>query len=131
MLKKGHFVDHADKIGSVGYCFGGGWSYQTAVQGGKDVQACVMFYGMPDTSPGAIGALKAPVLMIWAKQDQWINQQVVDGFKTAMDTAHKSLEVIPYDAGHGFANPSAPSYNETAAKDARVHELEFLKKHLG
>ena len=44
----------ASKFGTIGYCFGGGWSHKAAIMGGKDVQACVIYYGMPVIAPGAV-----------------------------------------------------------------------------
>ncbi len=129
-LKKGVYGQKARKVGSVGFCFGGGWSYQTAVQGGKNVQACVMFYGMPDTSTEAISKLKAPVLFIYGTQDKWINASVADRFKSAMEAAHKPVTIVPFDANHGFANPSNPVYNETAANEAWAKTLAFFKRNL-
>jgi len=130
-LKTGAFGFRAKKIGSVGYCFGGGWSEQTAIEGGKDVNASVMYYGMPDTSPEAMSKLKAPVLFIRATNDRWINAEVEAKFTAAMSAAHKPYGVLNYDADHAFANPSNPKYNEKAAKDAHEHELDFFKKLLG
>jgi carboxymethylenebutenolidase len=130
-LKKGDLGLKFARIGTVGYCFGGGWSHETAIQGGKNVQACVMYYGMPDVAPTALAKLKAPVLMIHATQDQWINQKVVDGFQEAMDKAGKSLRVLHYDAAHAFANPSNPKYDKPAADAAYAEVLAFYKKNLG
>ena len=130
-LKRGDLGSAFAKIGTVGYCFGGGWSHETAIQGGANVQACAMYYGMPDDAPEALAKLKAPVLMIHATQDQWINEKVVDEFQVAMDKAGKSLKVLHYNAAHAFANPSNPRYDKTSADDAYTHLLAFYKKNLG
>ena len=130
-LKKGDLGFRFRKIGTIGFCFGGGWSHEAAIQGGANVQACVMYYGMPDTDPAALAKLKAPVLMIHAKKDGFINQDVVDRFQAAMEKAGKSLTVLHYDAGHGFANPNNPGYDKQSADDAFQHVLEFYKKNLG
>lgn len=119
------------KIGSIGFCFGGGWSQQVALIGGKNVQACVMYYGMPTTKPEDLAKLKAPVLMVHATRDPWINAKVVGDFQTAMNKTHHWIKVLHYDADHAFANPSNPRYNEVAAKDAYQNELAFFKKNLG
>ena len=130
-LKTGAFGHRFQTAGTIGWCFGGGWSHRTAIQGGPFVKACVMYYGMPDTESADLQKLRCPVLMIWAKRDQWINQKVVDGFKDAMSAAKRSLTVLSYDAGHGFANPSNPIYNQKAGDDAGIHTLEFFRRHLG
>lgn len=130
-LKNGRFGFKASKIGTIGYCFGGGWSYQTAVAGGSKVDACVMYYGMPDTSLDALNALRAPVLMIWGKEDKWINADVVSKFEAAMKGVHKPLRTIGYEADHGFANPSNPKFNAQATAAANSETLKFWRKHLG
>ena len=129
-LKSGTFGFKAKTIGTVGYCFGGGWSERTAIVGGKRVQACVVYYGMPDMRAASLERLKAPVLMFQGKQDQWINDKVVSDFESAMKAAGKSLEVHSYDAPHAFANPSNPRYNKEAAEDAKRRELAFFRAHL-
>lgn len=128
-LKDGS-VYKASSIGTVGYCFGGGWSHRTAIAGGADVDACVIFYGAPETSQSELKKLNAPVLMMWPTRDNWINKELVDGFKTAMKTAGKSLQVEAYDADHAFANPSNARHDPEATKDAWAKMLAFYKKHL-
>ena len=46
-----------------------------------------------------------------------------------MQAAGKKLETHRYEAGHGFANPSNPSYNAEAAADAYQKAIAFLKAH--
>ncbi|MHB8637455.1 MAG: dienelactone hydrolase family protein [Fimbriimonadaceae bacterium] len=129
-LKSGTFHFKPRTIGTVGYCFGGGWSERTAIVGGKNVQACVIYYGLPDITQPSLAKLKAPVLMFQGKKDAWINDKVVSDFQAAMKTAGKSLEVHAYDANHAFANPSNPRYDAAAAKDAMRREIAFFKAHL-
>ncbi|MCH8979800.1 MAG: dienelactone hydrolase family protein [Armatimonadetes bacterium] len=128
-LKDGS-VYKASSIGTVGFCFGGGWSQKAAVAGGADVDACVIYYGAPDISDDALARLQAPVLMIWPTRDRWINKQLVDDFSAAMKKAGKSLRVEPYDADHAFANPSNARHNKKMADDAWAKTLAFYKEHL-
>jgi carboxymethylenebutenolidase len=120
----------AGRIGTIGWCFGGGQSFWAAVNGGSAVNACVIYYGMPSTDPAVLAKLKAPVLMIWGTQDGFINSKVVDGFKAAMNKARKSLQTVSYDAVHAFANPSNPKYDAADAADAHRRTLAFLKPKL-
>jgi len=130
-LSTGALGQKFTRCGTIGWCFGGGWSLQSAIAGGPFVKACVMYYGMPETDLARLKMLKAPVLLVWAEQDKWINKQVVDKFKEDMSAVHRSLTVLPYDAGHGFANPSNPVYNKQDGDDAMKHSLEFFEKNLG
>ena len=116
------------RLGTIGWCFGGGWSLQTAEIGGTRVKAAVAYYGMP---PEDVAPLRAPVLFVWAKQDGWINAKVVDGFKAKMRAAKKPLTVLAYDADHAFANPSNPKYQKGDADDAMRKAVAFLKRGLG
>ena len=127
-LQKGALGAKFAKLGTVGWCFGGGWSLNAAAAGGRAVKAAVAYYGMP---PQDVAPIRAPVLFVWATQDGWINRDVVDGFKGRMAAARKPLTVLPYDAAHAFANPSNPKYGAAAAKDANAKTLAFLKKNLG
>lgn len=118
------------RIASIGWCFGGGWSLQTALMNGKQTAGCVMYYGMPETDPKKLAALQTPVLGIFATQDKHITPQVVKDFETAMKKAGKALTVHNYDADHAFANPSNPHFAEQYANDATQKAVAFLKKTL-
>lgn len=120
----------ASRVGTIGWCFGGGQSFWAAVNSGSAVQACVIYYGMPSTDPAVLAKLKAPVLMIWGTKDDFINKNVVDGFKAAMAKAHKSLQTVSYNAVHAFANPSNPKYSKQDAADAHRRTLAFLSPKL-
>ena len=127
-LLKGSLGTKYAKLGTIGWCFGGGWSLNTAVAGGSAVKASVAYYGMP---PQDVTPIKAPVLFVWAKRDGWINEGVVSGFKTRMAAAKKPLRILSYDADHAFANPSNPKFDAADAKDANAKTLAFLKSKLG
>lgn len=119
------------RLGTIGFCFGGGWSHKAAIMGGQAVKACVVFYGMPTTAPGELERLSAPVLFVWPNQDKWINKDVVSGFQAAMESAGKPLEVLEFDADHAFANPTSKSFKEKESQEAWAKTLEFMKKNLG
>lgn len=116
-------------IATIGWCFGGGWSLQTAIMAGENAKACVIYYGRPEKDVGRLKLLKASVLGIFAKQDPWITPEVVNNFKANMVLADNALEVRMYDAGHAFANPSNPDYDEEATKDAHQLAVAFIKNN--
>lgn len=131
MIVKGalNYAGKNAKIGTVGWCFGGGQSLQAALTAGEQTVACVMYYGMPEEDVSRLKNLNSDVLNIWATQDQWINKDVMDKFKANMEAAGKNLTIESYDAGHGFANPSNPmgAFNETAYKDAEQKMVNYFK----
>ena len=126
------FVGGSAKIGTVGWCFGGGWSLQAALAAGKQAGACVMYYGMPENNVDRLKTLNCDVLNIFAGKDQWINAKVIEEFETNMKAAGKNIVVKKYDADHGFANPSNPmgAFDEAAAKGAYQNTVEFFKSRL-
>jgi carboxymethylenebutenolidase len=118
------------KIGTIGWCFGGGESMQAALLSGSQAVACVMYYGMPEENMDRLKGLSGDVLFVFAAKDKWINQDVVTKFENNMKSAGKKLTVKKYDADHGFANPSNPIYDKSATEDAYKNSLEFLKARL-
>lgn len=121
------YVGESADFRTMGWCFGGGWSLQATLLLGEKAKACVMYYGMPEKDVERLKTLKTDVLMIHAKKDKWINDEVVNNFKENMESAGKTLAVHAYDADHAFANPSNPKYDDQAARDARAVVREYLK----
>jgi len=124
------YVGPRAHIATLGWCFGGGWSLQASLLAGKQGVGCVMYYGMPDQDVNRLKTLHCDVLGNFANKDQWINPKIVAKFEADMKAAGKKLYVHQYDADHAFANPSNPSYNSAATKDAYTHTIEFLKARL-
>jgi carboxymethylenebutenolidase len=127
-------IDYAGpnrSIGTLGWCFGGGWSLQAAILAGKSCTACVMYYGMPETNQDKLAQLKAPVMGFFGLQDKFITPAKVNDFRAAMRTANRTLNVKNYNADHAFANPSNPHFDKVAKEDSERIMVEFFKKHLG
>jgi len=118
------------KIGSIGWCFGGGWSLRTSILAGKQGVGCVMFYGLPVKNAKELMPLQADILGLFAKKDDWINEKVVGAFEALTKATGKKMEVHWFDAAHAFANPTSPRYNENAARKANKLALDFLKARL-
>ncbi len=118
------------KIGTVGWCFGGGWSLQATLIAEKQAVACVMYYGMPEDNVDRLKTLNTDVLNIFAAKDKFINQDVITKFEGNMKAAGKNLTVKKYDADHGFANPSNPIYDKVATEDAYKNTLDFFKARI-
>lgn len=125
------YVGNDARVGTIGWCYGGGWSMQSALIGNEQVDAYVIYYSMPESDVERLQTLNAPVLGIFASQDQWINTDVIASFEENMNAAEEQLTVYSYDAQHAFANPSNEGvYNAEAARDAREKSMEFLKENL-
>ena len=116
------------KVGTIGWCFGGGWSLNASIA--NPVDATVIYYGYLERTADDLKALKGPVLGHFAEEDQWINKEMVDGFEARMKQAGKSLEDYRYSANHAFANPTGQNYDKEDAQTAWKRTLAFLRKNL-
>jgi len=125
-----NYVGRDAEIGTIGWCFGGGWSLQTALLAKNQAKGCVIYYGMPEKNVEKLQTLNCDVLGIFGTQDPSINPKVVKEFEGNMQKAGKKLIVHNYDAVHAFANPSNPKYNKTATANAWVHTVSFFKKRM-
>jgi len=124
------FAGEGARIGTIGWCFGGGWSLESALLAGQQAEACIMYYGMPENDVERLKNLSAPVLGIFGSEDQWINPEVVQTFSENMTRANGDLTVEMYEANHAFANPSNPEFDATATSDAYAKTVAFLVKYL-
>jgi carboxymethylenebutenolidase len=120
-----------EKIGSIGWSAGGKWSLLLAAND-LFLAACVLNYGPIPTDPAEIQRIRAPVLAIFGADDRRIPVDDVEAFEGAMNSAHKSINVIVYPgAGHAFENSDIKlGYRESAAEDAWQRTLAFLDLHL-
>jgi carboxymethylenebutenolidase len=118
------------RIGTIGWCFGGGQSLLAALTAGAQAKACVIYYGMPVDDVSRLKSLHADVLGIFATREQWINPEVVQKFEANMRAAGKNLIVKNYDADHGFANPSNTIFDKEATEDAYNHTVSFFRERL-
>ena len=118
------------KIGTIGWCFGGGQSMQASLTAGKQAAATVIYYGQPEDNLERLKTLNSDVLDIWPTQDKWINKEMTDKFEANMKAAGKKLTVKSYDADHAFANPSNPKHNKEFTADAYKNTLAFFKARL-
>lgn len=118
------------QFGSVGWCFGGMLSLQSALLAGKQAKGCVMYYGRPEQDVEKLKTLDTDVLGIFGSKDKGITPESVKQFEENMAKAGEKVEIKMYDADHAFANPSNPAYDKTAAEDAYKRSLAYLKDRL-
>jgi carboxymethylenebutenolidase len=116
-------------IYSVGWCFGGMWSLQTAIFAGPQAKGTVMYYGRPETNMDKLKSIQCDIIGFFGNLDQSPSPVMVNDFEKNMKEAGKNLAVNRYEAGHGFANPSNPTYNAAAKEDAYAKAIAFLKAH--
>ncbi|HSN17744.1 MAG TPA: dienelactone hydrolase family protein [Gammaproteobacteria bacterium] len=126
-----HDHEHATRMGVIGWCFGGGWSLQTALLLPDKLDAAVMYYGQPVTDVQRLKTLKMPLIGFFGEKDAGITVADVTAFQEALHAAGVDAEIHEYpDAGHAFANPSGKNYQAAAAKDSWDRTVKFFKAHL-
>jgi len=118
-----------DGVGMVGFCFGGGVTWQVATQL-ADLKAAVPYYG-PHPSVEDVPGIQAAVLGIYAGRDQRINQGI-DTIEAAMKQNGKVYEKAIYpDTDHAFHNDTGTRYNADAARDAWSRTMAWFAQYLG
>jgi carboxymethylenebutenolidase len=116
------------KIGTVGFCFGGGICNLLAVRL-PDLAASVPFYGV-QAPASDVAKIKAPLLIHYAENDERINAGW-PAYEAALKTNGVKYQTHFYPGTqHGFHNDTTPRYDEAAAKLAWSRTLGFFKEHL-
>ncbi|MBX7202182.1 MAG: dienelactone hydrolase family protein [Bacteroidia bacterium] len=118
------------EIATLGWCMGGSWSFQAAIEAGGQSKACVMYYGFPEKDAKRLEAIQSDILYIQATQDKFITNEAVQQFQDKLHKAGRKITVIPFNAEHAFANPSNPQFNKTFTLEARLKVIEYLKNAL-
>jgi carboxymethylenebutenolidase len=120
-----------DRIGSIGWCMGGGYSFDTAVLEPR-LAASVINYGHVETDPADLKKINAAILGIFGGQDRGIPVADVKKFEQEMKQLGKKVDIIIYpDAGHAFENPNnKDGYRPQDAADAWNKTVAFLSANL-
>ena len=127
-LKKHKNVDK-NRLASVGWCFGGGWSYQVA-KNDLGTRASVIYYGRFNPADD-LSQMRAKILGHFAEKDRGIKVDDVRQFQASLKTQSGDHEIFIYpNTGHGFTNSNSAVYDAAATSQAYDRTLEFLKKHL-
>jgi carboxymethylenebutenolidase len=117
------------EAGVLGFCFGGTYSFQLAIQDPR-VKAAVAFYGQPPKAED-IPRLHSPVLAFYGDQDAHLMQSLPE-LEEEMKKNGKAFEAVVYPGvGHAFFNDmNTRMYNQDAAHSAWNKTLQFLSKNL-
>jgi carboxymethylenebutenolidase len=116
------------KLGSVGFCFGGGMVNTLAVRV-PELAAGVPFYGAAPMASD-VPKIKAAMLFNFADMDDRING-MWPAYETALKAAGVKYQMFKYPGTqHGFHNDTTPRYDEGAAKLAWQRTMEHFNKTL-
>ena len=117
------------KMGVVGFCMGGGLSFQVSTMVPFD--ATVVYYGANPKNLDDISKLKGPVFGIYAGEDGPINAGLPE-LIPAILKHKKSFEMKIYpNTQHAFFNHTGLAYDEKAAKDVWPLTVKFFSHNLG
>ena len=119
-----------DRMGVVGFCWGGGMAFLTATQA-RNLGAVVIYYGASPSPLDLVKNIQAPVLANYAEKDPNIDKGIPDT-EAAMKKYNKVYDYKIYPGTlHAFNNDTNPErYNAQAAKEAWERTMEFFKKNL-
>lgn len=122
----------APRTGSIGWCFGGTWSLNTALLLPESLDAAVIYYGGGIiTDSEALQTLQMPIQGHFGTLDDNPSPETARTFESVLDRLGKEAEIYLYEgADHAFANPSGTRYNAEAAEMSWERTVEFLQRHL-
>ena len=119
-----------EKIGSIGWCFGGQQSLNLALNN-EDMDATAIYYGRLVTEPETLSSIDWPILGIFAELDQGIPPEQVNEFESALNEVGITNDIHIYPGvDHAFANPSGERYAPEATMDAWQKTIEFFEENL-
>jgi carboxymethylenebutenolidase len=118
----------AERVFTVGFCFGGRHSWLAAADQ-DGLAGAVGFYGRPAEATERAGELNAPILALQAGADQNITSQDNAAFERGLQAAGVEHEVVTYEgAPHSFFDRKQEEFAD-ASEDAWAKVLTFLESH--
>jgi carboxymethylenebutenolidase len=121
--------DVSGKIGTIGFCWGGGMVNRLAEAAGPDLNAGVAFYGAAPPLD-QVPKIKAAMLLNYAGLDERINR-TKQGYEDALKAAHVEYTAYVYpNVNHAFFDDTTDRYNADAAKLAWDRAKAFFAQHL-
>lgn len=118
------------KLAVIGFCFGGGMTWQLLATGEPRLSAAVPFYGPAPAGADFSGSPNAAVLGIYAGRDDRVNASRA-GAEAALTAAGLVHEMRTFDgADHAFFNDTGPRHNPEAAAAAYEAMLDWFAAHL-
>jgi dienelactone hydrolase len=137
-LRRARWVDQ-QKIGAIGYCFGGTTVLELA-RSGADVGGVVSFHGALGTpTPGDAKNIKARVLACHGADDPFVPATEVAAFEQEMRDAKVDWQLVAYgNSVHSFTdwnagndNAKGSAYNEKADKRSWEAMKDFFNEVFG
>lgn len=121
-----------NKVGSVGFCMGGGLSlYLASLK--PEIGACVIYYGVLPGAQPDLEKVQAALLGHYAENDAFASPVAARALEKQLKDAGKQVEFHIYPGTeHGFFNDTRSDvHNADAAKTSWERTLAFYRQHLG
>ncbi len=119
----------SQKVGVVGFCFGGGMANTLAVRIPDVIVAAVPFYGRQPTADD-VPKIRAALLLHYGELDRRINAGW-PAYDEALKAANVQYTAHIYEgANHGFHNDTTPRYDESSAQLAWKRTIDFFTETL-
>jgi carboxymethylenebutenolidase len=130
ILLKGLKYVNPKRIGSIGFCMGGGLSLLLACHN-KDLAAAVVFYGRNPSPIDLVRSIRCPILCNYAGGDMAITESDINLLKQTLTKHGKVFDIKVFPGvPHAFFNDTRESYRPEAAKEAWERTLDFYRKYL-
>jgi carboxymethylenebutenolidase len=121
--------DMSGKIGTIGFCWGGGMVNRLAEAAGPDLNVGVAFYGIAPPLD-QVSKIKAALLLNYAGLDDRVNA-TKPGYEDALKAAHVAYTAYVYpNVNHAFFDDTTDRYNADAANLAWDRAKSFFAQHL-
>ncbi|MUL78627.1 dienelactone hydrolase family protein [Mycolicibacterium sp. CBMA 226] len=118
------------KLAVIGFCFGGGLTWQLLAAGEPRLAAALPFYGPLPDPHDFTGSKQAAVLAFYGAKDARVTASK-DAAAAALEQAGMVHQiVVEPDADHAFFNDSGQRYNPTAAADAWQQTQSWMARYL-
>ncbi len=129
---------NAERVGLVGFCYGGRIAWVYASHNPK-LKAAVAYYGLlegmksdikPKDPVDLAADLKVPVLGLYAALDTYIKQLAVEKMTASLRGSGSGSEIVVFpNVDHGFNADYRPTYDKVAATYAAKLAHDWLKDH--
>jgi carboxymethylenebutenolidase len=126
------------KIGTTGYCMGGGLSIRSAARYPDRIKVAASFHAgnlateAPDSPHLLLNRVKAELYIAHADKDQSMPAEQIERLNSALEKAGVRYEAELYSgASHGFTMADLPAYNEAALQRHWNKLFELFERTLG
>jgi carboxymethylenebutenolidase len=118
------------KLACIGFCFGGGMTWQLLAAGEPRLFAAVPFYGPAPAEPDFSGSPNAAVLGIYAELDGRVNASQ-EAARSGLEAAGLAYEIRVFPGvDHAFFNDTGQRYDAAQAAEAYQGMLAWFGDHL-